>query len=105
MLPTKCYSPLSSSYRPDLDTSPELKAHGIIEYMELIGVLRWAVELGRVNINLEVSLISSYMAAPRVGHLQQLYHMSGYLKQRPKRKLGFDPTEPNISEKMFREYD
>ena len=78
-LHTKCYSPLSSSYRPELDTYPELKADGIIEYMEPIGVRIWAVELGRVDINLEVSLMSSYMAAPSVGHLQQLYHMFGYL--------------------------
>ena len=31
ILPSKYYSPLSSSYRPELDTSPELKADGITE--------------------------------------------------------------------------
>ena len=51
-LPSKCYSPLSNNYRPELDTSPELKADGLLEYQELIGVLRWAVELGRIDINL-----------------------------------------------------
>lgn len=49
--------------------------------------------------------MSSYLASPRIGHLQQIYHIFGYLKQKPKRKLGFDPTEPLISEKMFKEYD
>ena len=104
-LPSKCYTPLSSNYRPELDTSPELKANGVVEYQELIGILRWAVELGRVDINLEVSMMSSYLASPRIGRLQETYHMFGYLKQKPKRKLGFDPTEPNISEKMFKDYD
>ena len=28
-LPTKCQTPLSSGYRPELDTSPELKAEGL----------------------------------------------------------------------------
>ena len=104
-LPSKCYTPLSSNYRPELDTSPELKADGVVEYQELIGILRWAVELGRVDINLEVSMMSSYLASPRIGHLQEVYHMFGYLKQKPKRKLGFDPSEPDISEKMFKEYN
>ena len=104
-LPSKCETPLSNKYRPELDTSAELKADGVTEYQELVGVLRWAVELGRVDINLEVSLMSSYLASPRIGHLQQVYHMFGYLKSKPKRKLGFDHSEPLISEKMFKEYD
>ena len=103
-LPTKCYTPLSSDYRPELETSPELKSDGIQLYQELIGVLRWAVELGRVDILLEASLMSTSMAMPREGHLQQLYRMFGYLKLYPKRKLAFDPQHPIISEKMFKKY-
>ncbi len=61
--------------------SPELKNDGIQLYQELIGVLRWAVELGRVDILLEVSLMSTYMAMPREGHVQQLYRMFYALPQ------------------------
>ena len=39
-LPTKCRTPLSSGYRPELDTSSELKAEGLQRYQELIGILR-----------------------------------------------------------------
>jgi Reverse transcriptase (RNA-dependent DNA polymerase) len=70
----------------------------------LIGVLRWAVELGRVDILLEVSLMSTYMAMPREGHLQMLYRMFAYLKA-SSRKLGFDPRHPFISERRFKQYD
>ena len=49
--------------------------------------------------------MSSYLASPRIGHLQEVYHIFGYLNQKPKRKLGFDPSEPDISEKMFKDYD
>lgn len=41
-LPSKCYTPLPSDYRPELETSPELERDSIQSYQELIGVLRWA---------------------------------------------------------------
>ena len=78
-LPTKCYTPLSTDFHPELETSAELKSDGIQLYQELIGVLRWAVELGRLDILLEVALMSTYLAMPRQGHLQQVYRIFGYL--------------------------
>ncbi|KAI2493253.1 Reverse transcriptase (RNA-dependent DNA polymerase) [Fragilaria crotonensis] len=67
-LPGKCYTPLASDYKPELETSAELKSDGVQYYQELIGVLRWAVELGRVDVLLEVALMSTYMMAmPRDG--------------------------------------
>ena len=104
-LPSKCYTPLPSDYRPELEVSAELKSDGVQLYQELIGVLRWAVELGRVDILLEVALMSTYMAMPREGHLQQLYRMFGYLKLYPKRKIAFDFQHPQIDERMFKKYD
>jgi hypothetical protein len=67
-----------------LETSAELKADGVQYFQELIGVLRWAVEIGRVDILLEVSLLSTYLAMPREGHLEQALHIFGYLKIHPK---------------------
>ena len=104
-LPTKCGTPLKSGYRPKLDTSPELKQDGLQRYQELIGMLRWAVELGRVDILLEVALMSTHLALPQRGHLEQLYHIFGYLKAHPKRNLFFDPQHPKVDERAFKEYD
>ena len=103
-LPTKANTPLPSEYRPEMETSAELKSDGVQTYQELIGVLRWAVELGRVDILLEASLMSTYMAMPREGHLQMLYRMFAYLKTNS-RKLGFVPRRPCINEKRFKQYD
>ena len=100
-LPTNANTPLPSEYRPEMETSAELKSDGVQTYQELIGVLRWAVELGRVDILLEASLMSTYMAMPREGHLQMLYRMFAYLKTNS-RKLGFDPRHPCINEKRFK---
>ena len=68
-------------------------------------MLRWAVEIGRVDILLETSLLSTHLAMPRVGHLDQVYRMFGYLKLYPKRKLAFDPQHPIISERAFCSFD
>jgi Reverse transcriptase (RNA-dependent DNA polymerase) len=104
-LPTKCYTPLPSDYRPELDVSAELQSDGVQYFQELIGMLRWAVEIGRVDILLETSLLSTHLAMPRIGHLEQAYRIFGYLKIYPKRKLAFDPQHPMISERAFSSFD
>jgi len=43
-------SPLSGEYRPELEQSPELSPKDAAYYQSLIGILRWTVELGRVDI-------------------------------------------------------
>ena len=50
-LPSKYYSPLTSKYQPDKDGTCELSAVGVKRYQEIIGSLRWAIELGRVDTN------------------------------------------------------
>ena len=42
---------------------------------------------------------------PRFGHLEQLYHMFGYLKQHPKRKLTLDSQHPKIDERRLKKHD
>ena len=104
-LPTKCGTPLKSGYQPELDTSQELKQNDLQRYQELIGMLRWAVELGRVDILLETALVSTHLALPRRGYLEQLYHIFGYLKAHPKRNLFFDAQHPKVDEGAFKEYN
>ena len=73
-----------------------MNAQGVQTHQELIGILRWSVKNVRVDILLEVSLLSSHLALTRVGHSQEVYRIFGYLKQVPKMKLYFDPTKPSI---------
>jgi hypothetical protein len=104
-LPSKCPTPFTSNYAPWQEVTPELKADGVQRFQELIGQLRWAVEIGRVDILLEVSLLSSHLAMPRVGHLEQAFHIFGYLKTHEKRKIAFNPDHPNIDENRFQKCD
>ena len=70
--------------------------------MQLIGILRWAVEIGRIDIYLETSLLSQYQANPRFGHLEAAYHIFAYLKKHPDMgKLAFDSHAPDIDESFF----
>jgi hypothetical protein len=100
-LATKATTPLSSGYRPELDVSPELDPKRANYYQGLIGVLRWMCELGRIDILLPVSLLSSFLAAPREGHLQQVFHVFAYLKSHPRSSLVFDETVPDNSDSEF----
>ena len=104
-LPSRCVTPLANKYRPEQDVTAELKADGLQWYQELIGSLRWAIELGRVDILLETALMSKHLALPREGHLEQVLHIVGYLKQNKKLRLLFDCNAPRISPKWFTAYD
>ena len=48
-----------SGYRPELDFTEECGDEDITFFQEQIGVLRWAVELGRIDIATEVSMLAS----------------------------------------------
>ena len=61
-------TPMNITYTPEMDVTEELDDNDVTYFQELIGVLRWATEIGRVDILLEVSLLSQYKASPREGH-------------------------------------
>ena len=101
----KPQTPMRSDYRPELDTSPLLTPEQANYYMSLIGILRWAVELGRLDIYIDVTLLSSFMAQPRIGHMEQVLHIFSYLKCHLQSNMVFDPNEINWDEEQFRKYD
>jgi hypothetical protein len=104
-LSNKAETPMTTNYHPELDATPVLDDNEANYYQAQIGVLRWACELGRVDILLEVSLLSSYTAQPRAGHLDQLLHIFAYLKKHKRSKVVFDDTSPVFSETRFKEVD
>jgi hypothetical protein len=94
-LKTSAKSPFpSTTYCPETDTTDECDKEQASRYSQLIGVLRWAVELERINTYTEVSLLSQHLALPRVGHLEVVYHVFAYLNKHEKLSIIFDPTDP-----------
>ena len=63
-MPNKADTPLTTTYRPELDISRELNVADAAYYQSLIALLRSIVELGQVDVCLEVSMMSSHLAFP-----------------------------------------
>jgi hypothetical protein len=95
-------TPMNITYSPKMDITEELNDDNITYFQELIGVLRWATEIGRVNILLEVSLLSQFQANPRDSHLEQVLHIFAFLKAYPKLTLSLSPELPNLDYGDFR---
>ena len=70
-------------------------------YQSQIRILRWAVELGRVDIITEVSTPASHLALPREGHLDALFQIYAYLKKRHNSHIVLDPTYLNEPQGEF----
>ena len=102
-LPSKAFTPMSSkhSYSPELDSSDYLEGEELTYFQELIGILRWAIELGRVDIFHEVSILSQFQAAPREGHMEEVLHIFAFLKRKPKLRLAFSPQNAILKDVEF----
>ena len=101
-LKAKADPPYPAGYRAETDVTPELNDDLANLYQQLIGVLRWACELGRIDILIEISLLAPHTAMPRQeGHLEAVYHVFAYLKQQLNLTLVFDERLPYIDEKEF----
>ena len=90
-----------TSYRPELDVSPELMPGDSTYYQSLIGILWWIVEPGRIDICLEVSMMSLHLAMPRKGHLDQVLHIFAYLYKYHNTELVYDPSDPVVEYDVF----
>jgi len=93
--------PWPTAYEPELDTSDELDPENATFYQHLIGVMHWIVELGRVDIITEVSMLAGYLCNPRDGHLDAALHVCSYLKGKHNARLVLDPSYPEIDKDHF----
>jgi hypothetical protein len=91
---------MPSGYCPELDVSDYCTEEEAEYYKQQIGVLRWAVELCRIDITCEVSMLAAFTAAPRQGHLQAVYHMFAYLHQHSHTKLVLDDSYVQIQDEV-----
>jgi len=94
-------TPLSNKYRPELDYSPLLNDEAANYYQQLIGVLRWIVELGRIDIHVHTAMMSSHMMQPREGHLKEVLHIFAYLKHHANASMIFDDVCVNWDDESF----
>jgi hypothetical protein len=94
-------TPLSNGYRPELDYTPLLSDEAANFYQQLIGILRWITELGRIDILVHVTLLSSYLMQPHEGHLKEALRILAYLKHHSNAWMTFDEIRVDWNEEEF----
>jgi Reverse transcriptase (RNA-dependent DNA polymerase) len=92
--PKPCSAPMPERVQPELDDTSELDDKDRAKYQALIGCLQWVVTLGRFDIACAVMTMSRFRVAPRVGHLELLGHIFGYLRKYPDGALRFHVDTP-----------
>ena len=58
-LKSTAQNPFPTGYKPELDVTPELNDELGSRFLQLVGILRWAIELRRIDIFVELSQLSS----------------------------------------------
>jgi hypothetical protein len=91
-------STLEKGDHPELDSSEFLDEKGIKTYQSMIGSLQWMVTIGSFNILTAVMTMSSFRAAPRVGQLERLKRIYGYLSKMLHAVLRIHTEEPDYSD-------
>ena len=97
----KAPTSLSSNYWPEVDVTGYLDAADESYYHFLIGILWWIVEIDRIDINYEVSMMFLHLALPREGNLKEVFHVFAYLKNHMNLELVPNPTVSKVDMDSF----
>ena len=89
------------NYRPEVDVSDECSSSQTQFFQNLIGILRWTVELDRIDIAYKVSVLSCFLSQPRTGHLVQALHIFKYLDLHKSNELAFDPAYHDVEDSQL----
>jgi hypothetical protein len=98
-------SPLESGDHPELDDSQELAIEDTKKYQSLIGSLQWVVQIGRFDVGTAVMTLSCFRANPRVGHLDRVKRIYGYLHKMKNGTIRIRVEEPDYSGLPDKVYD
>ena len=77
---------------------PELLPTEAAYYTFMIGMMSWVVEIGRLDIYLECSMMSSHLSLPQEGHIHQVFHLFAYLKKYNNTEMVYDPIDPVVED-------
>ena len=98
-------SPLEKNDHPELDDSDLLDDDGVSQYQSLIGTLQWTISLGRFDVATAVMTMSGFRVAPRVGHLERVKRICGYLVKFKQGCIRVRTGLPDFSDLPDKEYD
>ena len=71
-------------------------------YLHLVGILSWAIDILRIDIFHETSMMSQYQVNPWIGQFEVIYHIFSYLNSHINMGcMGYDPMGPNVDLLVF----
>ena len=103
--PKKTKTPLVGGDHPESDISDFCDQDQIKQNQTIVGQLIWLSGLGRFDIAVHVMTMSRFRQQPRIGHLERLKKIVGYLANFPHGALRFRLHEPDYSNLPHKEYD
>jgi hypothetical protein len=65
-------APMQPGEHPELDAGPHCTEEQAKEYQSSLGMLQWAVTLGRFDIHCAVMTMGAFCADPKVSHVERL---------------------------------
>ena len=93
--PKRVNTPLDPDDHPELDTSELLNDKMRKTYWSLMGMLQWAVTLGRIDIHVAVMTMARFRMEPRVGHLKRVERIFGFLRNYKSCSIKFRTDAPD----------
>ena len=98
-------SPLEKGDHPECDISELLGPEGVTQYQSLVGQLQWAISIGRLDIATAVMTMSSFRSCPRIGHLERVKRVCGYLHKMKEACIRFRTGLPDYSDLNIPHYE
>ena len=101
--PTTFFSPLDHEDRPELDTSDLCGLADTAKFQSMIGACQWMISLCRLDLAHAIMSLSRFRHAPRMGHLDRLKRVCGYVRKFPQAAIRIRTGIPN-HEEVFGEH-
>ena len=76
--PNKIYTSLDAKDHPELGMSKNLDKAGMQLYWKLLGMLQWAVTMGKIKIMCVTMTMGGFRAQPRQEHMNRLKQIYGF---------------------------
>ena len=97
-LPKEVHAPMDHDDHPELDETPFCGPDDTAKYQSMIGAMQWLISLCRFDIAQAVMSLSRFNTAPRVGHLERVKRLVGYVRKRSHGAIRFRTEIPSHEE-------
>jgi hypothetical protein len=91
------------NYWPELDVSPVQEAELSKYEQSFISLLGWVVEIRKIEIIMEVSMLAAHMVMQGAGYLYAVVCAFAYLKQKHSARILYDPKCSKMDPSKFKE--